>query len=139
MGDVGQNAVEEIDRVPVGLASGANYGWSVFEGDQRFSQRTLTESGVLVTPVLTYRHEGGACSVTGGVVHHGSVTSLAGEYLYGDFCTGRIFAVEPQGDGVGTPRELPVTVDALVSFGVDDAGETYVVSLGGGVSRLVGT
>lgn len=137
LGDVGQNKVEEVDLVPVARQPGANYGWSVFEGRDRFNAaRRLTEAGPLITPVLTYGHENNQCSVTSGEVYHGSIAALQGRYLYGDFCSGQAYSVSKVGDGVSAPQRL-VKVDALASFGHDASGEVYLADLAGPVSRLV--
>ena len=101
-GDVGQNQFEEIDVV----RAGANYGWNTMEGAHCFERSVCDQSG-LTLPVAEYSHAQG-CSVTGGYVYRGSaVPSLAGWYVYGDFCTGRIWAVprrRPAGPGGGRDR-----------------------------------
>ncbi|HZG94488.1 MAG TPA: PQQ-dependent sugar dehydrogenase, partial [Mycobacteriales bacterium] len=81
LADVGQGDLEEIDVVPAAKAAGANYGWSVFEGDRKFKEAALTPGGELVSPALTYGHDNGRCSVTGGHVYTGTVKALAGSYV----------------------------------------------------------
>ncbi len=81
--DVGQNSLEEVDYTPAGEARGANFGWSAFEGTERFNEDQ--EAPGAVPPILTYGRDGG-CSITGGyVVRDPSLPSLAGRYLYGDY------------------------------------------------------
>lgn len=139
VGDVGQNAVEEVDRVPLGGAA-PNLGWSVFEGGQRDpnGDDALSGNGTLIWPVATYEHGDDGCSITGGSIYRGSaIPALRGRYLYGDFCSGRLWTVEPDGAGVGPIRREAETVGQLTSFGTDAAGELYAVSGGGTISKLV--
>ena len=139
IGDVGQNAWEEVDHVAV-AALPVNFGWSVLEGRVRFKDEPLTPGSPLLGPVAVYPHSLG-CSVTGGYVYRGTrIASLQGRYVYGDFCSGRIWSlpatVTVRTRGVA-PRLEPWTVAQLVSFGEDATGELLTVSQGGTVSRLV--
>jgi len=137
VGDVGQNAVEEIDFVPPAAQSGANFGWRAYEGDKRFSDDRIDESR-LIRPVLTYPLGDGHCSVTGGHVYRGRVGSLSGFYLYGDFCGGVVAGFKVSGGAAVEKRSFEqLKVPQLVSFGQDSSGETYVVSLQGAVYRVV--
>jgi glucose/arabinose dehydrogenase len=135
LADVGQSQQEEVDVVAAEAQPGANFGWPAFEGTSRFkSQRGMDESR-LVRPVLTYP-TGDGCSVTGGhVVRKGS---LAGVYLYGDYCRGEVLGAEISGGTVTRRVTTGLDVSMLSSFGVDASGETYVVSQAGPVFRLVG-
>ena len=136
IGDVGQNAFEEIDGVKRGEGSGANFGWSAFEGYERFNEDQ--EAPGHVPPLLTYPL-GGNCAVTGGyVVRDESLRSLYGRYLYGDFCAGQLrsFTATP-GRRAGDDRALGLEVPSLSSFGQDNAGHLYATSLQGPVYRLV--
>ena len=91
IGDVGQDAIEEIDLVGRGEGSGANFGWSAFEGDHRFNEDQDPEGAI--PPVLTALHADGNCSITGGlIVRDRSLKSLYGRYLWGD---GRASALDP--------------------------------------------
>jgi hypothetical protein len=136
LADVGQGDVEEINVVPKAAASGANFGWSVFEGGKRFKETELTPGGELVSPALTYGHDDGRCSVTGGHAYTGTVKALRGTYLYGDYCSGEIWAAPVSGVRLGEPRKLSISAANLTSFGVDSAGELYVLSAAGAVSRI---
>lgn len=139
IGDVGQNAVEEIDLLDAdeGGGRGANLGWDLFEGDRPFELTGEPPAG-LVEPVFTYTRDDGGCSVTGGVVYRGSaIPELDGSYLFGDFCDPRIRALRPAGEGGYAPVDLGVEVPALVSFGTDASGEVYVLGLDGTVARIV--
>ena len=134
IGDVGQSRIEEIDRAP-GARSGVNYGWSAYEGRDRFNEDQVAPNAA--PPYFQYTHARG-CSVTGGyVVRDRRLRSLYGRYLYGDFCAGvlRSFAVTrdgPRDEGPVGVRQVP----ALDSFGEDLAGRIYVVSQEGPVYRL---
>lgn len=136
IGDVGQNAFEEVDLVREGEGRGANFGWSALEADQPFNS-DQDPSGA-VEPVLTYPTSGGNCSVTGGyVVRDPRLTSLYGRYLYGDFCLGelRSFAARP-GKPAGDDTDLGLQIEQLSSFGEDNQGRIYATSLSGPVYRL---
>jgi glucose/arabinose dehydrogenase len=129
IGDVGQSRVEELDVVSRAAQSGANYGWSVFEGELVFKKDVLV-SGVAapVVPALTYAHGEGACSITGGLVYRGSkVPFLKGSYVFGDYCLGQLWATDRTKTGVTPLRELGVKVEGLQSFGTDLEGEVLVL------------
>ena len=135
IGDVGQNATEEIDFVPEGEGRGANFGWSAFEGNDRFNPDQ--EAPGHVRPVLTYGLGGGNCAVTGGyVVRDPALTSLFGRYLYADFCGGELRSFVPSGGEAKGDRALGVSVPSPSSFGEDLGGHIYVTSLEGPVYRL---
>jgi glucose/arabinose dehydrogenase len=135
IGDVGQVEFEEIDLVPRGAGSGANFGWSAYEGFARLNEDQSADDAV--PPVLVYSHDAG-CSVTGGyVVRDRSLPSLYGRYLYGDYCAGelRSFPSQP-GRRASDDRALGVGVSSLSSFGEDNEGHVYATSLDGPVYRL---
>jgi glucose/arabinose dehydrogenase len=136
IGDVGQNAVEEIDYLPAGRTAGANLGWSAFEGDEPFNSDQ--EAPNAVPPILTYGLSGGNCAVTGGYVSRDpSLPTLRGRYLYGDFCRGELRSLVPAANGARGDRALGLTVPQLSSFGEDSDGRLYATSLDGPVYRLV--
>ncbi|MBW3603879.1 MAG: PQQ-dependent sugar dehydrogenase [Actinobacteria bacterium] len=133
--DVGQREIEEINRLPFAAAAGANLGWNVFEGTQRFSDGTAPDA---VMPVFEYPHDG-RCSVTGGHVYRGhQIPALRGAYLYGDFCDGVVRALVHADGSVTDEREFPARVPSLVSFGEGPDGELYALSLEGTVFRITG-
>jgi glucose/arabinose dehydrogenase len=136
IGDVGQDTLEEVDYTPAGEARGANFGWSAFEGTDRFNEDQ--EAPGAVPPILTYGRDEG-CSITGGyVVRDPSLPSLAGRYVYGDFCAGELRSFVPSVGGARGDRPLGLNVSGLSSFGEDAAGHVYATSLDGPVFRLVG-
>ena len=138
IGDVGQNAVEEIDLVPFALGGagrGADFGWSAFEGTDRYNEDQ--ESPNHWPPIYEYRHEDGGCSVTGGVVYRGeAIPALRGAYLFGDYCATGITALVAEDGQLVDAATISDEPGRIVSFGTDGAGEVYVVSIGGAVSRL---
>ncbi len=133
IGDVGQNAWEEVDHEPAG-SGGRNYGWNRREGRHDFEGERPAGA---VDPVIEYGREGGACTVIGGSVYWGRrIPGLRGAYLYGDYCAGWVRAARVRGGRVAEQRDLGLSVPGLTSFGVDPAGELYAMSLSGPVYRL---
>lgn len=134
IGDVGQNAREEIDVLSI-FDVGANLGWSVMEGSACFD--TGCSSAGLVLPVAEYTHDLG-CSVSGGYVYRGSaIPALFGHYLYGDFCSGSVWSFRYTGVASEKRAWPGLSTEGLVSFGVDGKGELYLVSIGGTVWRVL--
>ena len=145
IGDVGQGAIEEIDRV-LTTQSGLNLGWPLYEGTQ-----SLFGGGTagLTMPVTQYGHGSGPLqgnSVTGGFVYRGPVEALQGLYVFADFVSNNIWTVPaasvPHGatapSSAFTNRNAAFTPDVgsltgIVSFGEDQAGNLYIVSIGGNV------
>jgi glucose/arabinose dehydrogenase len=130
LGDVGQNQIEELDVVPPRYQKGANYGWSVFEGNQRFKKDMgFSTDGPVIAPAYTYLHSQGGCSITGGMVYRGkAIPSLVGSYVFGDYCGGRLLVTKRTPTGVEDPQLMGLKVDGLQAFGVDQDGELLVMS-----------
>jgi uncharacterized repeat protein (TIGR03806 family) len=134
VGDVGQGAFEEIDRVQLG----GNYGWDCREGTRAGNSPAASCSTVagLINPVHEYGRTLGS-SVTGGYVYRGSaLPALVGRYLFADFISGRIWRLVPSGGGV-TAEELLSTGRNIASFGQGNDGELYVVDHGGSLHKIV--
>ncbi len=137
IGDVGQSAWEEVDRQPASSGGGENYGWNVREGAHPYLAGGSAPGAV--DPVYDYSHNDGGCVVTGGYVYRGEeIPALVGTYLFADFCLGALEGLRLEGDRI-VHEQLGPTVEAVSSFGEDAAGELYVLSLAGGVYRLVPT
>ena len=138
IGDVGQNAWEEIDYMPRARVSElTNYGWDVYEGRARFESKQPNARGRLVFPVHVYGR-GDGCSVTGGFVYRGAaVPSGRGRYFFGDYCSGRIWSFVVSGGQATDVRRESFRVPGLSSFGEDARGELYAVSLEGRIYRFV--
>ncbi len=133
IGDVGQNAVEEIDYRPRGAAPGANFGWNAFEGRSAFPGGGPLRGSRHVPPVAQYDH-GAGCSVTGGYVSRGTrVPGLRGRYVYADFCSGRVWSMRA-GPRPGGVREetgrLGVSLSNVTSFGEGANGDLYLIANG---------
>jgi glucose/arabinose dehydrogenase len=136
IGDVGQNTTEEIDVRRNGEAAGANFGWSIFEGTKRFKPSGPDPSS-LIAPVLTYPTSEG-CAVTGGYLYRGTaIGGLAGAYLFADFCNGRLQVIRVKDDEVVERRDFGAVADQISSFGEDQFGEIYVLSLSDSLYRIV--
>ena len=131
--DVGQDMWEEIDVVQKGL----NYGWNVMEGNHCFSPSGGCDTTGLEPPVAEYSHSEG-CSVTGGYVYRGlKVPSLIGAYVYGDFCSGNLWALRYDGVSVTEHRLLLASDLPITSFGQDVAGNLYILTHDEGIYSLV--
>lgn len=124
IGDVGQNAYEEISFQPASSPGGENYGWKIMEGTHCYNANSCNQSG-LTLPVVEYDHSQG-CSVTGGVVYRGQrFPRLNGTYFYGDYCSGRIWGLTLS----PSPQQNVQLFDApypISTFGEDEAGEVYL-------------
>lgn len=136
IGDVGQNAYEEIDYAAAGQQSGANWGWNKREGLHPFVGGAQPPGGR--DPVIERDHTDGDCSIVGGYVYRGTaIPALVGAYLYADLCTGKVYAAEQQGGTIVQNVDLGINVPQIVSFGQSPNGEVYTVSLGGTISRII--
>ncbi|MCU1369736.1 MAG: sugar dehydrogenase [Ilumatobacteraceae bacterium] len=138
IGDVGQNAVEEIDRLPADGIEGTNLGWSGYEGSEPYLDGEGRRPDAAVPPVFEYPHQNGNCSITGGFVYRGkAIPALEGAYLFADYCAGRLRAVRLAEDGtLDQELDLGVDVSHPVSFAADAGGEPYVLSQDGNIVRL---
>ena len=129
VGDVGQNAIEEIDII----TSGGNYGWKLFEGTSCFSGNC--DNTGLVPPIFEYGQSNGDRSITGGYVYRGSnLSTISGKYIYGDFVSGRIWALELDGSD---NEELLSSGLNIASFGTDTNEELYICTFDGAIYRFV--
>ncbi len=140
IGDVGQDEIEEIDRVQLEPDEPPkNLGWSAFEGDRRLPEGDdELAPGELVWPVAVYTHDDG-CSVTGGYVYQGAkLDGLRGRYLYGDFCSGILWSLRgaPEGRAADVRRER-AGVPQLTHIGPDADGEPLFASGNGSLYRAV--
>lgn len=133
IGDVGQNQFEEINYTPAGQG-GINYGWPIMEARGCYnSDDDSCEGAGLQLPVAEYSHRG-HCSVTGGYVYRGAAfPALQGVYLYGDYCSGTLWATWFDGNGAWSTAEVLDSTASLSSFGEDEAGELYITDLANGV------
>ncbi len=139
IGDVGQDEWEEVDFLRAGRAAGANLGWSNMDSLHRLHGDN-PDGGVL--PITEYTHDDGNCSIVGGYVYRGTkVSSLAGAYVYGDTCSGKIWRLVQRDGNVDGHRELSITGASangysISSFGEDSVGELYLLDLTSGLYRF---
>lgn len=140
--EVGEGAFDEVDRLNPGAAAGANLGWSVMEGNQCFNG-VPCNPGAFVAPLTGYGRDSG-CAVIGGYVYRGeAIPSLAGWYLFADYCTGTLFGVpsdaQPAAGEVIEPTVLLETGLPVSTLGRGPDGGLYLAdSLGGAIYRVIG-
>jgi len=132
IGDVGDERYEEVDILPLSRANGANFGWSAYEGNAPLKANVPRSRTVF--PTLAYPHTQG-CAVTGGYIvrdprlAHIFGRKLIGRYLYGDYCSGRLFAFRIRPDGkAGTRRSFHFKLPYLTSFSEDNSGRIYLMT-----------
>jgi glucose/arabinose dehydrogenase len=138
IGDVGQNAWEEIDVAPAD-ARGLDFGWRRWEGSQCFDEAAGCDDDGVTMPITEYPHGEDGCSVTGGVVYRGdAIPALRGAYLFADYCSGRLWAIDAGLDGAQPPILLAETGRSISSIGLDEDGEVVMTDHAGGeLVRLV--
>jgi glucose/arabinose dehydrogenase len=132
IGDVGQNAYEEINVAPADSPA-LNYGWPVTEGLHCFDPAQGCDTAGLTLPVVEVSHsDAGTCSITGGVVYRGSaISELDGHYFYSDYCGGWLRSFRFDGTGASEQQDWTQQVGVpgrVVSFGTDAAGEAYILT-----------
>ncbi len=136
IGDVGQGRYEEVDRISTSQ-KGANLGWRRVEGYACYNPSRHCHKAGTVKPIVAYRHPGGRCAITGGYVYRGSdIPALKGWYVFGDFCSGEIWAVSSTAGTHASKVLLRNTPYSISSFGEDAVGELYVVDLAGAIYRI---
>ncbi|MEX2281823.1 MAG: PQQ-dependent sugar dehydrogenase [Gemmatimonadota bacterium] len=134
--DVGQNQREEINAVPA-ATSGLNYGWRIMEGRSCFSPSSNCNQNGLTLPVVEYDH-GDGCSVTGGLVYRGTqIPEIVGHYFYGDHCSQWVRSFRYSNGQVSARTDRFSGIGNINSFGEDGAGELYVATMNGTVSKIV--
>jgi glucose/arabinose dehydrogenase len=135
--DVGQNWIEEINVQQASEDGGANFGWDVLEGTACYSDDEC-DPDPFVPPVAEYTHDVG-CSVTGGYVYRGNeIAELDGVYLFGDYCSGLVWGLEPNEAGAWDTLGPVETGLNISSFAEDLAGNVYLLASDGVVYRLTG-
>lgn len=129
IGDVGQDAYEEVDLQPATSVGGEDYGWRRMEGLHCYNPQSNCVDPSFVMPVLEYSHAQGACSINGGYRYRGTqIPALRGAYIYGDYCTGDIWRAVPAGTTWISTRLLASGL-RISSFGEDISGEIYVLDV----------
>jgi glucose/arabinose dehydrogenase len=140
IGDVGQGAWEEIDVQRAGAPGGTNFGWNRMEGRHCYAPKTECNEPSLTLPMTDYGHDQG-CTVIGGYVDRSATPSpLSGGYLFGDFCSGRLWAIDPATDAPRDPTVVGESGANLSAFGEDESGALYAADIAGGeLLRVVAT
>ena len=135
IGDVGQNQYEEVDFQAADSKGGENFGWNITEGLHPYSGAVVPDG--LVSPFFEYSHSDGGCSVTGGYVYRGkALPDLQGVYLFGDYCSGIVWASYRDAAGAWQTNVFMQTPFQISSFGEDESGEVYLVNHGGSLLRF---
>jgi glucose/arabinose dehydrogenase len=144
IGDVGQMKYEEVDRAvktSTGPGRGKNWGWRVLEGRHCYRPATDCNRTGKTPPLVEYSHaSNGRCAISGGYVYRGSaIPALRGWYVYGDYCSGEVWAVGSGASSPATPvRLLGAGSGRMISgFGQDNGGELYLCDLNGTVYKIV--
>jgi len=134
IGDVGQNDWEEVNREDVDDVGGNNYGWNVMEGKHCYPAGSSCSLAGDTLPVAEYSHSLG-CSITGGYVYRGdSQRDMQGLYVFGDFCSGRIWTMSATGTTITQRRDTSLSIS---SFGESESGELYLTDLNGSLYRVI--
>ena len=134
--DVGQNTREEVNIETANFIGGNNYGWKAMEGTFCFDSNSppnncpistpICNSKDLTPPAIEYDHNSGDCSITGGYVYRGNqVNQLIGGYLYGDWCSGRIW-ISKEESRIRQSELLNISLNQMTTFGEDNNGEIYI-------------
>ncbi|MGO4833766.1 PQQ-dependent sugar dehydrogenase, partial [Rhizobiaceae sp. 2RAB30] len=140
IGDVGQGAREEVNFQPADDHGGRNYGWDYREGTLPGPSPAPNPPITFTPPVFDYGRDVGH-SITGGYAYRGPAPGLQGAYFFGDFVTGRLFSLRMV-NGVAedamerTAQVVGASLSQISSFGTDNSGNLYVVSLTGTIHRL---
>jgi glucose/arabinose dehydrogenase len=138
IGDVGQGAREEIDKIAPNVG-GLNLGWDCREGTQTMTYGTGCASGGYTAPLFEYDHGRGDCAVIGGYVYRGTTYAslVGGQYVFADYCTARLWSLGRDANGALVAGGLNDFGGNILALGRDAAGELYLLSAAGNVNRIV--
>lgn len=130
--DVGQNLIEEINRVPA-TTPAVNYGWRCYEGNDVYNANGCANASTMTFPVVDYDHSGGKCSITGGYVYRGGLYSdLAGKYIFADYCSQQIGIL----DNTTINWSSSFTGNNFTTFGEDNSKQLYVAAQNGKIFKV---
>ena len=133
-------------------AAGVNLGWPIFEGSSCLiinesisrnygidtSGYVCNELEGVTAPIITYELTKETCAIIGGVVYRGAaIPWLDGAYLYGDFCSGQVWALDGDNEAILRTIEIADLTGPISSLGIDAAGKVYVLTFGGPLLQLV--
>ena len=143
IGDVGQNVWEEVDYVPFeAFDTAPNFGWRCYEGFAPYNTNNCETANSYDEPVVVYNNDNDGCSITGGFVYRGcQYPNLYGYYLYIDYCSGRIWGIDADGDDLSNDELLGNFSNFnFASFGEDSNGELYLIGIANGtIYKIVET
>ena len=129
--DVGQDAFEEVNKVPSPLPNTVNFGWRCYEGNTAFNTSGCVAQSATYTAIASPSRANGNCSITGGYVYTGAIyPNLQGKYLFSDYCNARIGIIDSAG-ALSYSQEFPN--NNFVSFGESNTGELFIASIGSGI------
>ena len=128
--DVGQDAFEEVNKIPSPLPNTVNFGWRCYEGNAAFNTSNCVAQSATYPAIAALNHTDGNCSITGGYVYTGTTyPNLQGKYLFTDVCNARIGIINSNGS-LSYSQEFPN--NSFVSFGESNTGELFIASIGNG-------
>lgn len=143
MGDVGQNAWEEVNFQPANSPGGENYGWRCYEGNAPYNTNGCQPQANYEAPVAVISHGNpySWCSITGGVVYRGSAyPGMQGHYLFTDYCAGNILVIKQDGNNFNMHQALSAQGFGFVAFGENTTGEVFLAKVNNGtIYRIVDT
>jgi glucose/arabinose dehydrogenase len=128
IGDVGESTWEEVNFIPAGSGGGENFGWPCMEGPDVFRPDVCEAEKTYVAPIFSFRHEEGSCaSIIGGYVYRGSqVKEIAGHYLLGNLCGGKLWSLIPDGEEGWSVKDWGLTNKTITTFGERHDGELFI-------------
>lgn len=157
--DVGQNLWEEINVIPFNSQGGQNFGWNIYEGNHCYPSDKECEDEGFMMPIFEYPNNANyaktlfgikqpnmdGCSVTGGYVYRGeNIPEMYGRYIFGDYCTGKIWSILIKGNDIDLLDHTEEILESmgkrefyLSSFGEDNNGEIYLVDYNGTIYKLI--
>ena len=137
IGDVGQDSFEEVDMLTA-AAGGANMGWNLREGKHAFSSGCTQTGTTFTDPIFDYDRSQGDATVIGGFLYHGTkMPALSGDYVFGDFSSGRVWSLTVSGTAVSRANLLTAAPGDLAAFGQDQGGELYLVRYSSGTIERI--
>jgi glucose/arabinose dehydrogenase len=135
LADVGQGSIEEINKVNPATAN-LNYGWKCYEGNNVYTAGCAVPTTTYTFPVTTYGHSNGRCSVTGGYVYTGAITTLLNKYIFADYCSAEIGYIDASGTSSTITWTGGLGLSSVTTLGEDKDGEMYIATRGGSIYKI---
>ncbi|MFM8432997.1 MAG: PQQ-dependent sugar dehydrogenase, partial [Bacteroidota bacterium] len=141
IGDVGQNAWEEVDLESGGTSGGKNYGWRCYEGNHTYNSSGCAAPSTFTPAFYEYAHSGGNCSVTGGYIYRGGkYADMYGKYFFTDYCVNQMRTLVKTGSTYSFANLGVLATGSYVAFGTDKWGELYAAdAVNGRIMKFTGT